>query len=221
MKFQFSTFESEGEYDYVQIEFDAIVDGDMDVNKMQSNGQPQIKGKAKAKEIIFTGLGYVEGNVETRKMEFHSRTTIKGKIKAERVLIDGKLECDGDVEIERLELKGDLILGGELKCDRNSGKGNIITKKLDVNAINLQVSNRTKIESIEANRVKLVYEIPTGIFSKLFTKDELAFVGEIDADKVALKNIKSNKVTCSKILLEGNCDIARKIKREPKFSKEN
>lgn len=218
MKFQFNTFESEGEYDYIQIEFDAILVGDVDANKIQSNGQPQIKGNVKVKEIVFTGLGYLEGNCDAKRMEFHSRSVIKGNIKAERVLIDGKLECDGNVDIDRLELNGDLIVNGDLKCNRISGKGNIISNNLNVEAINLEVSSRTKIGKIEGNKVKLFFKEKTGVFNKLFSKGELPFIEEIDADRVSLTNIKSNKVTCSKISLEGSCDVAKKIKREPKFS---
>ena len=217
MKFQFNEFKSEGEYDYIQIELDAILVGDVDANKIQSNGQPQIKGNVKTKEFIFTGLGYVEGNIETKKIECHSRTTIKGNLNAERGLIDGKLECEGDVSIDKLELNGDLIVSGNLKCNRIVGKGNIITKNLEVETMNLEVTKRTNIEKISGNKVKIFAKEQTGMFSKLFSKGELPFIAEIDADRVSVTNIKANSITCAKIQVEGNSDIGKKIKREARF----
>lgn len=217
MKFQFNTFESEGEYDHIQIELDAILIGDVDANKIQSNGQPQIKGNVKVKEIVFTGLGYIEGNCHAKKIELHSRSVITGDVNAERALIDGKLECKGNVEIQRLELNGTLQVEGYLKCERIIGKGNIIADNLIVDSINLEVSNSTKINKIDGNKVKLFAKEKTSILSKLFSKGQLPFVGEIDANRVSLSNIKCNEVTCAKIAIDGNCDIGKKIKREEKL----
>lgn len=217
MKFQFNTFESEGEYDQIQIEFDAILVGDVDANKIQSNGQPQIKGNIKSREVVFTGLGYVEGNCTAKSMEFHSRSVITGDVKADRVILDGKLECQGNVEIDRLELNGTLDVKGTIKCNRVLGKGTIITDSLTVESINLEVASATKIERLDGNKVKLFAKEKTGMLSKLFSKGELPYIGEIDADKVSLTNVKSNTVTCSRIAVSGNCDIGKKIKRDPKF----
>lgn len=214
VKFQFNTFESEGKYDYIQIEFDAILVGDVDANKIQSNGQPQIKGNIKARELVFTGFGYVEGNCDVKSLELLSRTIIKGNIKADRANIDGKLECYGDMEVDRLEINGTVDIKGNLKCNKIYGKGNLIVNNIIVNTIDFETSNLTNIKKIQGDKVKLVGKENTGMFNKLFSKDKIAYVAEIDGDRVSLSNIKSDKVFCSKLSLGENCDIAKKIRKQ-------
>lgn len=215
-KFQFNTFKAEGQYDFIQIEFDAILEGDVDANKIQSNGQPKIIGNVKTKELIFTGVGFIEGNCTTKSLELHSRSLIKGDLKVEKALIDGRLTCEGNVEIDKLELKGTLDITGDLKCNRITGKGSLIVNNIEVDVINLEVGNNTKVNRMNARKVKLLAREKTGFLSKLMNKDEKAYIKEIDADRVQLTNIKCDKVTCSKIALEGNCEVAKKVKREAK-----
>ncbi|MEG0296542.1 MAG: polymer-forming cytoskeletal protein [Clostridium sp.] len=215
-KFQFNTFKAEGQYDFIQIEFDAILEGDVDANKIQSNGQPKIIGNVKTRELIFTGLGFIEGNCTTKKLELHSRSFIKGDLKVEKALVDGRLTCEGNVEIDRLELNGTLDITGDLKCNRITGKGSLLVNNIEVDVINLEIGNNTKVNSINASKVKLNAKENTGFFNKLMNKGEKAYIKEIDADRVQLTNIKCDKVTCAKIALEGNCEVEKKIKREAK-----
>lgn len=90
-KFQFHTFQSKGEYDYVQMEFDAILEGDVKANKIQCNGAAKIRGNIQSLELILNGVTDIKGNCKCGNVEIHGESKIEGTIRSREFILDGTL----------------------------------------------------------------------------------------------------------------------------------
>lgn len=201
---QFKTFKSKGEYNKIQIEYDAILEGDIDAMSLQSNGSSKIRGNLKALTLELRGLSDIVGNCKCGDGEIIGESKIKGNFRARKLNLNGTLNLEGKIKINELILNGILNNDNYLECEKITGSGLISTNKIISKEIDIALSNKSEISSIVGNDINLRGK-ETGLFTKL--KRKKIFIKEIQGDKIKLENIKANLVIGKEVLLGDGCEI--------------
>lgn len=207
-KFQFKTFQSKGEYDYVQMEFDAILEGDVKANKIQCNGSSKIIGNVDSLELILNGVSNIKGNCKCGNIEIHGESNIEGTIRSKDFILNGTLVGPEKMKIDKFILKnGSLKAEWYLQSEDISGKGGIIAKELRGGEINLELTKKSAIDIVTGKNISIKAG-STGLFGKLVA-GKTTEIKEIQCETLYLENVKSNIIKGNNIVLGKGCNIQK------------
>lgn len=208
---QFTTFKSEGEYRDIQIELDAILDGDVDAINIKSSGSTQFTGNVIAKEARLGGLCKIGGNCNIDFFQVCGESTVEGNIIADELIIDGKMSCNGElVKCNNLKLSGSLTSGGTLKSTLITGKGGLVLDKVEGDNIDLTFNKRTNLKEIKGIEINIMGVTSKGFISKILSKStSLVEINNIYGNNITLQNIMVKSVKGHNIKIGENCIIGK------------
>ena len=209
--FQFSKFESKGEYRDIQIELDAILDGDVDAINIKSSGSTEFTGNVIAKEARLGGVCKIGGNCNIDSLNICGESIIGGNIVSDSITVDGKLKCSAKlIDCRELNLSGKITLAGEIKADILSGEGGLVLEKIEGNNINLNLDKKTILKEIKGKDVNIIGAKSNGFISKVLYKGgSLVEINTIYGDNITLENINAKLVKGHNINIGENCSISK------------
>ncbi|WP_207720947.1 hypothetical protein [Clostridium gasigenes] len=208
---QFKRFEVNGEYRDIQIELDAILDGDVDAIKIKSRGSAEFTGNVIAKEARFGGLCKIGGNCNIDFLEVCGESKIDGNIIADELIVDGKLKCNGKLlECNKIKLSGTITSGGELKASVATGKGGLVLEKIESDNIDLIFNKKTTLKEIKGTKINIIGTKSKGFISKCLSKGgSLVEINNIVGNDITLENIEAKSVKGHNIKIGENCIIEK------------
>ncbi|MGL5085084.1 MAG: hypothetical protein ACRC68_05105, partial [Clostridium sp.] len=208
---QFKTFESRGEYRDIQIELDAILDGDVDAINIKSSGSTEFTGNVIAKEARLGGVCKIGGNCTIDNLQVCGESKVVGNIISDELIIDGKMLCNGEkIECNSLKLSGSLTSEGSLKASLIKGKGGLVLDKIECDNIDLFFSKKTNLKEIKGVEIKIIGGKQKTLIGKLISKSSsLVEINNIIGDNINLENINSKLVVGKNIKIGDNCIIDR------------
>lgn len=208
---QFKTFESRGEYRDIQIELDAILDGDVDAINIKSSGSTEFTGNVIAKEARIGGICKIGGNCSIDFIEICGQSTIKGNLQADNITLDGKLKCGGKlIECTNFKLSGTIVCEGDLKTSKAVGKGGLVLHKIESDNIDLTFNKKTTLGEINGKEINLVGSKSKGLISKILSKGGLLVeIDNINGENIVLENIEAKLVKGNNIKIGENCIIQK------------
>lgn len=208
---QFKKFESKGEYRDIQIELDAILDGDVDAININSSGSTEFTGNIVAKEARFGGTCKVGGNCKIDRLEICGESKIGGNITTEDFIVNGKLKCSGKLlECKNFKLSGSVTSSGELKTIVAIGKGGLVVEKIESEKIDLTFNKKTILKEIKAKEINIIGAKSKGFLGKVLSGGRsLIEIDNIDGNDITLENIEAKLVKGHNITIGENCNISK------------
>lgn len=208
---QFKRYESKGEYRDIQIELDAILDGDVDAINIKSSGSTEFTGNIIAKDARFGGVSKIGGSCNIDFIEIRGESEIKGDISSYDIIVDGKLNCGGKIlECKKLKLSGTITSKGIIKTMDTIGKGGLVLEKIESEKIDLIFNKKTNLNEVNGKEINLIGTKSKGLISKFLSKGApLVEINNISGDNIALENIEAKLVKGHNIKIGENCTIGK------------
>lgn len=206
---QFNTFESRGEYRDIQIELDAILEGDVDAINIKSSGSTEFTGNVVAKEARLGGVCKIGGNCSIDNLQVCGESKVAGNIISDEFILDGKMVCNGkSIECNNLKLSGSLTSEATLKAALINGKGGLTLEKIECNNIDLIFNKKTNLKEIIGSEIKIIGGKQKSLIGKLISKvGSLVEINNINGQNISLENVNSKLVVGNNIKIGENCII--------------
>ena len=109
---------SGGTYNFVQINGNGDINGDLDCEELQINGLGCIHGSVKAGTARIAGKSEIDKDFNGRQIIIDGMTEIGGSVSAERIENHGMLKIAKDCESEIFKSQGGFTVGGLLNADK-------------------------------------------------------------------------------------------------------
>ncbi|WP_072985732.1 hypothetical protein [Clostridium cavendishii] len=204
-KLQFSTFESEGEYNYLEMEYNAILNGDVKATKIFCTGETEIHGNVKTREMDLKGVTTVNGDISGNTIKIVGESKINGDIKFRDFTLNGTLVGSGSVTCTNFISDGKYTGATEVKAKTITASGQIGIETLDAGKIDLRLNKNSNIKFIKGETINI--NLLNGIFSRFTSGSNDLEIDTIEGEDIVLTNIKAKKVIGKNIVLQKNCII--------------
>lgn len=208
---QFKTFESRGEYRDIQIELDAILDGDVDAINIKSSGSTEFTANVIAKEARLGGVCKIGGNCNIDILQVCGESKIEGNVTCDELTVDGKMNFNGKLlECNSLKLSGSVTSTGYIKATSIIGKGGLVLDKLECDNIDITFNKKTNLKEIRSNEINIIGTKSKGLISKMISKGTpLVEIEDINGHNITLDNVQANIVTGHNIKIGENCIVKK------------
>ncbi|WP_433944293.1 hypothetical protein [Paenibacillus sp. SN-8-1] len=202
---------SGGRYNRVLLDGIGTINGEVQCEELQCNGQMKLNAQLTAERITINGTGKITGPVQSGDFRTDGMLDVEQEVRFNKLVLNGILKCGAGASGEQAEIYGTLKLKEDLQCETLEVRGNLqVEGLLNADTIKIEMIGKCNVREIggEHIMVRKLNKAPglLEMFSGKLLGSRLT-ADVIEGDEIELEYTKARVVRGSRVRIGPGCEI--------------
>ncbi|MNH82385.1 Polymer-forming cytoskeletal [compost metagenome] len=202
---------SGGRYSRVLLDGIGTINGEVQCEELQCNGQMKLNAPLTAGRITINGTGKITGPVHSGDFRTDGMLNVEQEVRFNTLVMNGILKCGAGASGEHAEIYGTLKIKDNLQCETLEVSGNLqVEGLLNAGTIKVDMIGKCSVREIGGEHITIRKLNKAPGLLELFSGKLLASrltADVIEGDDIELEHTKARVVRGSRVRIGPGCEI--------------